>query len=251
MTEDLAREGNAGEDPTSAGVRIPAPTPSSDPARVAPAEPSDDMDDQPPASPAESLRLIHAQRAHAERQFTPDPRLLYWPWGITWMTGFGLLFLRFGPDGRVLVNLPEWLPLTTLFTLMVVSVVITMAGGRHAGRHLTGESSTKGMRYGLAWGLGFAGLSATLGRVSDVVPDAELGLLWAGASVALVAALYLAGAAIWGDRHMFVLGCWWAAINVVGVVAGPGWHSLVISLAGGGAGLVAGLVGWLRLRRVS
>jgi hypothetical protein len=33
---------------------------------------------------------------------------------------------------------------------------------------------------------------------------------------------------------------WLTAINIVGVLAGPGWHALVIALAGGGGMLLAG-----------
>ena len=60
-----------------------------------------DDDDAAPVSAAESLRLIEAQRAATERSLTPDPRLIYWPWGVAWLVGFGLLFLRYGPDGQV------------------------------------------------------------------------------------------------------------------------------------------------------
>jgi len=56
-------------------------------------------DDLPPADPAESLRLIAQGRAAAERRLIPDPRLLLWPWGLAWLIGFGVYFLRFGPGG--------------------------------------------------------------------------------------------------------------------------------------------------------
>ncbi|BCJ65845.1 hypothetical protein [Polymorphospora rubra] len=39
-----------------------------------------------------------------------------------------------------------------------------------------------------------------------------------------------------------MLGAWISGSNIVGVVAGPGWHSLVAALAGGGGMLVTG---WL------
>jgi hypothetical protein len=211
---------------------------------------ADDLADEPPASPAESLRLIQEQRAAAGRQFIPDPRLLYWPWGISLLVGFGLLYLRFGPEGRVLVDLPGWLPLGTLFTLQAAAMVITGVAGRRAGRQVAGDSSIRGLRYGLSWGLGFAGVSATLGRISDLLPDDQVGLLWAGVSVTLVSTLYVAGSAIWDDSHMFILGCWLGAINVVGVITGPGWHSLIIAVAGGGGTIVAGLVSWSRLDRL-
>ena len=56
-------------------------------------------------------RLIERERAAAERNLTPDPRLLLWPWGFAWLIGFTVYFLRFGPDGRVFVDMPDWLPL--------------------------------------------------------------------------------------------------------------------------------------------
>jgi hypothetical protein len=213
-------------------------------------EPDDVLDDEPPASPAESLRLIDEQRARAGRQFNPDPRLLYWPWGISWLIGFGLLYLRFGPDGLVLIDMPEWLPLGVLFSLQAAALVLTAMIGRRAGRQVAGESTMRGLRYGLSWGLGFAGVSVTLGRISGFLPDDQIGLVWAGVSVTLVSALYVAGSAVWDDPHMFIFGCWMGAINVVGVIAGPGWHSLIIALAGGGGAIVAGLLSWSRLGRL-
>jgi hypothetical protein len=58
----------------------------------------------------------------------------------------------------------------------------------------------------------------------------------------------MAGSAIWVDRDMFVLGAWISVVNVIGVLWGPGWHALVLAVAGGGGLLVAGLLGWLRRR---
>ncbi len=63
--------------------------------------------------------------------------------------------------------------------------------------------------------------------------------------------LYLAGSAIWSDRGMFVLGAWIGLANIAGAIAGPGWHSLVIALAGGGGLLVAGLFEWFRMGRTA
>jgi hypothetical protein len=58
----------------------------------------------------------------------------------------------------------------------------------------------------------------------------------------------MAGGAIWNDRWLFFLGAWTSVINVAGILAGPGWHSLIVAVAGGGGMLVAGLLGWLRMR---
>ena len=78
-------------------------------------------EDLAPASAADTLRLIEEQRSVAERSLTPDPRLIYWPWGLAWLVGFGLFFLRFGPNDRVFVNMPAWLPLSTLYVLMIAA----------------------------------------------------------------------------------------------------------------------------------
>src|SRR5687767_7656955 len=161
------------------------------------------------------------------------------------------MFLRFGPAGRVLVAMPVALPLIVLYVLLVVALVVSARAGIMAGRHVVGVSSVQGRRYGLAWVAGFGSVAAVAGRLSDVLPPAEVGLLWSALSVAVVGVLYMAGAAVFQARDMFALGAWITLVNIGGVLAGPGWHSLVISLAGGGGLLIGGLVAWRRWRRPS
>jgi len=182
-------------------------------------------------------------------RLSPDPRLTYWPWGFAWFVGFGLLYLRFGPDLKVTVDMPEWLPLAVLYALMLVAFVISGIAGARSSRQIVGESNRRGLRYGLAWFLGFDMLVALAVKVGNYLPEDQRGLLWAGGSVAVVAILYLAGAAIWLDASMFVLGLWLSVVNIGGIIAGPGWHSLVICLGGGGGLIVAGLAEQLRQGR--
>jgi hypothetical protein len=200
-----------------------------------------DVDESPPSA-AEAQQLIQQQRAAATRSLSPDPRFLYWPWGLAWLVGFGCLYLRHGPGGQVLVPMPSWLPLTVLYVMMTAAMVVSAVSGSRSARHIKGESQVKGATYGFAWFLGFAGIGVTAGRVSDLLPPPEIGLLWAGLSVGFVAAMYLAGGALWGERDMVILGVWIGVVNVIGVVVGPGWHSLVIATAGAGGLLVAGHV---------
>lgn len=192
--------------------------------------------------PAESLRLIERERAAAERVLTPDQRLFLWPWGIAWLIGFTVYFLRFGPDGRVFVDLPQWLPLVTLLGLVIAAGIVTGVAGARAGRWISGPSSRQGVLYGITWSVAFFGLSTVLSRVGDFVPEGELNLLWAGAMVALTGALHMAGGAIYDDRNLFLLGAFVSVVNVAGVIVGPGWHSLILAVAGGGGMLVAGAV---------
>jgi hypothetical protein len=205
-------------------------------------------DELPLGDPAESLALIERERANLERDLIPDPRLMLWPWGLAWLIGFLALFLRFGPDGRVFVNLPEWLPLTLLLLLMVGAGVMTGIVGVRSGRQISGPSSRQGLLYGLTWSVAFTGMAVLFSQFNDILPIDRAGLLWGGGLVALTGALHMAGGTMWNDRTVYFLGVWISVINVVGIIAGPGWHSLIIAVAGGGGMLVAGLIGWLRLR---
>ncbi|MEU4622408.1 transporter [Actinoplanes sp. NPDC023801] len=198
--------------------------------------------------PGAVLRLIEREQGNTMRHVIPDPRLMYWPWGLTWLISFGLSFLRFGPGGRTLVAMPTWVPLLALTGLMIAAGIFTGIVGARSGRDISGPSSRQGLMYGISWSAGFTSLAVIFGRVSEFVPQTSRGLLWGGGMVALVGVLYMAGSAIWDERDMFVLGAWISVVNVIGVLWGPGWHALVLAVAGGGGLLVAGLVGWLRRR---
>lgn len=205
-------------------------------------------DDAPPASAAESLELIRREQAAAARILAINPLLYYVPWGAAWLLGFGLLFLRYGPDGRVYVHLPAWLPLASLFALMCVAMAGTVLVSAVRGRGVEGRSSFQGATYGLAWFFAFAGVGGTMYHFARQLPGPERGLLWASVSVGLVGAMYMTGAAVWLSRDMFVLGAWLTIINIAGVAAGPGWHSLFISVGGGGGLCLLGVVLILRER---
>jgi hypothetical protein len=206
-------------------------------------------DDLPPIDPAESLRLIERQRAEAERILTPDQRLFLWPWGVAWLIGFTLYFLRFGPDDRVFLDMPSWVPLLVLLVLIVAAGITTGVYGARAGRYVTGPSSQQGAMYGITWSVAFAGVTVVLSQVSNQLPADQANLLWAGVMVAVTGALHMAGGAIFRDRALFALGAWTSVVNIVGVLAGPGWHSLILAVFAGGGMLVAGALAHWRLHR--
>ena len=93
--------------------------------------------------------------------------------------------------------------------------------------------------YGISWFVAFAGLVVLASRFDDLLPDRHAGLLWGSLPVFVTAVLYMSGGAVWRDRHQFGLGVWLSLANVAGLVAGPGGHSLVICVAGGGGLLFA------------
>jgi hypothetical protein len=202
----------------------------------------EDHDELPPADPAAALRLIADQQAEAARKLRPNLLWYYWPWGLAWLIGFGLFFLRFGPDGRVFVDLPTWLPLLGLLALLIAAAVISGIASARVYGQVTGDSNRRGRWYGLSWSLGFASVMVVLGRVAPHLSEDIAGLLWAGVTVGLTGALHIAGGAIWLDRNLFRLGVWISVINIAGIIAGPGWHALVIAVAGGGGMLLGGAV---------
>jgi len=207
------------------------------------------IDDDPPlADPAESLRLIERERANLERSLIPDPRLMLWPWGFAWLIGFGVIFLRYGPGGRVYVNLPDWLPLVALAVLLLAAGIMTGVVGARSARQTTGPSSRQSVKFGLTWSVAFTGMSVVFSQLNGLLPDVQINLLWAGGMVALTGALHMAGGAIFNDRVMFLLGLWTSVVNIIGVLAGTGWHSLIVAIAGGGGMIAAGLISWQRLR---
>ncbi|MGC4745283.1 transporter [Micromonospora sp. DT201] len=208
----------------------------------------DPDDDLPPEDAAAALRLIEDQRSATVRRLDPDARLVYWPWGVAWLVGFGLFFLRFSPDDRELLRLPSWLPLTVLYALLLVAAIVQTTAGARAYGQVTGASARRGHWYLWAWGLGSVSVYAGLGRVSEHLPHDLAALLWSATAVGLTGALHMAGGAIWLDRDLFRLGIWISVLNVVGVIAGPGWHALVVSVAGGGGILVAGAIARRRQR---
>jgi hypothetical protein len=206
-------------------------------------------DEELPLTPAESLRLIEQEQTSARRQLTEHPMTFFGPWGVAWLLGFGVMFLRHGPNGRIYVAMPSWLPTLILIGLLFVAGGVSGYLANRAFRHVQSESNVRGAMYGLAWGVTFITMGFTISRFADLLPEPEAILLWGSASVLITSALFLAGAALFGDKKMFGLGIWLALINIVGTIAGPGWHSLIISLAGGGGMLVVGLYLLRQVRR--
>jgi uncharacterized membrane protein YecN with MAPEG domain len=186
--------------------------------------------------------MIEEQRAAALRLVNPDARIYYWPWGFAWLISFTVFFLRYGPGGRVFVDLPGWLPFVVMIILILAAGAVAGIGSARAYRHIEGDSSRRGLYYGLSWSVGFASLFTVAGRITEYVPDDLKGLLWAGIAVGLTGVLHMAGGAIFLDRYLFALGLWISLINLAGVFVGPGWHSLIVAVLGGGGMIVAGSV---------
>lgn len=206
-------------------------------------------DDEPTMSPAESLALIERQQADTTRRLGGDPLVFYLAWGLAWFIGYGAFFLRLGLDGRSYVPIPLWACLAILFGSIVVAMVFTAYNSWRQGHQMRGDSQDRGKMYGLSWSVAFIVMTAIAVRFGRNLPEPQTYLLWASLSLLVVCVLFMAGGAVWGLRPMFAIGVALAAVNVLGVLLGPGWHALFASVVVGGGFIVVGLV--MRLRGVT
>ncbi|MCG5217458.1 hypothetical protein [Streptosporangium sp. KLBMP 9127] len=200
------------------------------------------VENEEPLSPSESLRLIEDQRVATVRRLGGDPLVLYVPWGVAWLGGFGALFLHYGLAGEPIVPISIDLALGVLFTLITAALVISSALNIRRSVKIKGGSAESGMMYGYAWFLAFVTMGVISVRFGQQLPAQERGLLWASTSLMIVSALYMAGAAIWQARPMFWIGAALAVLNTAGTLAGAGWHALLVSVFGGGGFILAGLL---------
>ncbi|MEV4758756.1 transporter [Micromonospora sp. NPDC049559] len=211
-------------------------------------ERSDGTAASPPATGPETARPTHPG-AELVVRIKRHVQLMHMAWGIAWFVGYGLRFVNDGPGGRTFVDLPDALPLAVLLGLLAAAGVTTaVLGVRVFGRGAADADSTlRAKRYGTAWLVGFVGLVITIGKIGHELSPHQSELLWGSTTTGLVAALHLAGSAIWLDRTQFRMGLWLTLVNVAGVLAGPGWQALLISIAAGAVTLFLGIHGWLRL----
>lgn len=201
-------------------------------------------DEREPSLP-EMLAIAERYGDDAARRLEPDERVLYGAWGSAWLLGFLALWLTAGEDPRVDAARPAgWL----FAGLMVAAVVVTIVHVSRRVSGLHGPSVEMGRRYSAAWSVAFvtyglvlAGLerAGATGEVADLVPP----LL----ACFIVAMLYMAGGAVFGDRLQFRIGVWISLCVGAGAVAGAPAHFLVLGLGGGGGLLAGGLVAHRRV----
>lgn len=188
------------------------------------------------------LLAIRARRG----QVPPLPLV----WALAWLPAFELVYLTVPRAGRPGPwDLPEWAA-WLLFVLLLGAAVLGQAG------HVAGRvSTTRGLTRQLAVVLGWAWLGAFAGCLLLVAVLALAGVSGPGLEqvavtvpALLVAALFLAGGLLWGDRTQFLLGVWLAVTAQAGAVLGvPDGAALVALL--GAVGFAAVAVGPALVRK--
>ncbi|TMR91756.1 hypothetical protein [Nonomuraea basaltis] len=203
-------------------------------------------DDERTPSPEEMLRVIEEQQVATTKYLYGNQLLLYVPWGVAWLLGFTAYFLHYGLDGRPYAPISATQALAVLMIAQLVAGALVAYGIGRMNRAVRGGSKAQGTMYGYAWFAGMTLVVIIATRLSPLLPPHETGLVWAGASLTIVAVMYMAGGAVWLNWRMFFIGVWVAAVNGLGVLLGAGWHALLTAVLLGGGFIAAGI--WLRWR---
>lgn len=200
--------------------------------------------EQPPPSAADALAIIQRQQAHTTAGLTPNLGMLYGIWGVVWLIiGVGFYLVRSGA-----LEVPGWLPGTSLAALLVTASVISGVLAARGGRGVRGASDTQGAMYGVSWPISMIGMSfvvwglARLGLADDIQA-----VLHPAAFVLLAGVLYLVGGAVWHDWLQYGLVGWIILVAAASVHAGLPANYLVLGFGGGG-GLLAVAGHYLRRR---
>ncbi|MEV0587624.1 hypothetical protein [Nonomuraea sp. NPDC050310] len=201
------------------------------------------MEDEARMTPEESLSLIRQQEAATIHRLVPNPLFTYTPWGVSWLVGYGLFFLSYGLDGTPILPIPWGWALAVLLALQLLAFGVMFYGMTRSSLRVKGRSARKSAMFGMAWGISYPTAMAAASRFGPLLPPAEIGLFYTCLTLVLVAVLYMAGSAVWGDQRMFFLGAWTAVVVSVGAIAGPGIAWLLFSLLLGGAFITIGVLG--------
>ncbi|WP_182112507.1 MULTISPECIES: hypothetical protein [unclassified Actinotalea] len=195
-----------------------------------------DDDDAAPLDPAAVARIVAEQRERVRSATDVDARVLFGAWGAAWLLGFGLLWLAESGIASIGVGVA----LAGFVGLLVAAGGVTTWHLVARTRGIEGTSAVQGAMYGMTWFVAFAAvfaLSAALQRAGadGVIVTIVMTLV----PCLVVAALYMAGGALWGDRTQFALGAVIGAVTVVAAFVGHPHMLGVMAVAGGGGMLVA------------
>jgi hypothetical protein len=202
----------------------------------APASPDDDI----PMTPAEMLALARTQENRVEDFFQTPTMIIVLTWGVAWTVGF--LALWSASDASP-IAVPAGPAGTVFVVLMVAGIVISGVVGTRTGAGVRGPQQVQARIYGITWALGCLAVPMLSGALFRAGMSAEVAALYFPAGYCIVVGiLYLFGAALFSDRSMIVVGGWILFIGIVAPYFGAPGNYLVMSLAGGGAFLVYGIV---------
>lgn len=199
---------------------------------------------EPDLDPRAAAELIQQATRTARRSLTFRAPVVYASWGVAWLVGLGAMWLSV--RGQSHYSGPSAGPAILFGVLIVLAIAATMASVLQASRGVSGQAEAQGRIFGFSWLIGFAAWFAINAALSVAGAGEDvLGVASTAGPLLVTSLLYLAGAGIWLDWPMFVMGLWLALVTAVAVFTGPVGVLLVAAAAGGGGFLLmAGYLSW-------
>ncbi|GAA1883200.1 hypothetical protein GCM10009715_31990 [Paeniglutamicibacter psychrophenolicus] len=202
---------------------------------------------EPALDPRAALASLNQAAAATRASIEPNTAVIYFVWAAAYLAGYGLLHgAAFG-----------WLPLaygTALLIgagILLAAVAYTAVAGIRSGSRIRGDSKFAGMAYGMSWMGGFlvvALFSIAISRLLAGTDQLVTGWLINSVAILVVGIMYMAGAAVFQDRPMFLLGACFTVLNAAGLIAGAQAFISIFAI-GGPVLFVAAGIAMLVLRR--
>jgi hypothetical protein len=203
--------------------------------------------------PRAALAAMGQSAAATRAAIGPNPAIIYFVWAAAYLIGYGLLHgANFG-----------WLPLPYGTALIIGGIILLLAIAYTAiisirsGSQIRGDSTFAGLAYGMSWMAGFlivALFSMALAKLfSTLLPHADalqIGWLINAVAILVVSLMYMLGAALFGDRTMFILGACFTVLNAAALLAGPSGFISIFAICGPILLIIAGTATLISRRRV-
>ena len=205
---------------------------------------------EPALDPRAALASMNQAAAATRASIEPNTAVIYFVWSAAYLLGYGLL------HGAAF----SWLPLaygTALLigaAVLLAAVAYTAVAGIRSGSQIRGDSKFAGMAYGMSWMGGFlivALFSIAISRLLAGTDQLVTGWLINSVAILVVGIMYMAGAAIFGDRPMFLLGACFTVLNAAGLIAGAQAFISIFAIGGPILFIAAGVLALVRRRASS
>lgn len=175
-----------------------------------------------------ALSALRESEARTQRATDPNPPRMYVLWGSVYTLGY--VTLHAALYGWATLSLSSALLVFAALTL--VGAAVSAVLGVRSGKDLRGESSRRGLFYGLSWASGMvtAGFIVVALLRLDL-PSATVVWLTSAVVMLLIGVLFAAGGAVSLERPTFLLGLGLLGANILAVLIGPGPFVLIGWLA--------------------
>lgn len=211
---------------------------------------ADDIDDTP-LTPEAMLTLLEDQRRSVEGQIASFVPAIVLAWGITWLLGFGALWLIDGVRPAFALPLP--MAVAIFVVLLAASIALSAVLAIRSGRGMRGnpDDAFQGAVYGMTWWVGSIAIFVFAQGLFANGMDRELAnIFFPVAFVLFSGIMYILSAAMWRAVPMLLLGVWTVVVCLVAPFFGYPTHYLVLALGGGIGFLVLAIASFIHLSRL-